>query len=157
MVGGSVDAAGVAHIQAVPFRSVTCGSMHACGVTESGELWCWGVNRWETPVRVDHEPRLVATASDVATAAAGDGFIVYVNRGGNVRQLGRYGGLLASVDDVIPENRTWASVSVNREHACGLTPSGEAWCWGQSVDPAPKPLHRIDCVIDGRASSASPR
>jgi alpha-tubulin suppressor-like RCC1 family protein len=43
------------------------------------------------------------------------------------------GGLAGTAPRGIATRVRFASVAVGNEHACALTPTGEAWCWGQNA------------------------
>jgi len=40
----------------------------------------------------------------------------------------------------LPAGTTFTAISVGDFHACGLTPDGVAWCWGQWFGPLPRRL-----------------
>jgi hypothetical protein len=84
------------------FTTLTVGGFHACGLTPHGQAYCWGENR---------------------NGELGDG-----TRSGGLTPVQVAGGI------------TFSSLSAGRappvaladvgEHTCGLTPAGQAYCWG---------------------------
>jgi hypothetical protein len=95
---------------AVRFREVSAGPAATCALTDAGAAHCWGLN---PPVPLAGPPGVL---------------------------VGDESGLLGvgSRDRVVARPRpvaglpALASVSVGDGHACGLTPDGEAWCWGHN-------------------------
>ena len=86
-----------------PFVSVGTGGIHACGLAEDGRAWCWGHN--------DRGQLGVATTPD--RCIVGDLPVPCAKAAIPVQTEVRFSEL-ASGD----------------YHACGLSVSGVAWCWG---------------------------
>lgn len=131
--------------------SIMGGDRHACLLTSSGDVWCWGDNshgqlggvadeRAESPIRVElPEPmqRLSAGAAHVCAISASQR--LYCWGDDSEGQLGRSrpdtdagapfsaGGLPQAVD-LDP----WISVAAGQHHTCGVKSDGSAWCWGRN-------------------------
>jgi hypothetical protein len=98
------------------FASVSAGGLHTCGVTPARAAFCWGSNVYG---QLGNGPGVFVPGRD-ATSPVG-----VVN----------YTGL--------PD---FVSVSARAGHSCGVTPVGEAYCWGYTPDgcgssgPSPHPF-----------------
>jgi alpha-tubulin suppressor-like RCC1 family protein len=139
----------------VAFRSVSAGYFHTCGVARDGTTYCWGRNEQgevgttartasTTPVRVAG-----GLASRLVMAAPEFDFSCAVGPNGTLRCWGSgcYGQLgLDTLTEMcgtppMPCSTTPAAVrtpeaiqavSGNFSHACALTTSGAALCWGDN-------------------------
>ena len=141
----------VAVASTVKFASIEAGQRHTCGLTSGGAGWCWGRNnagqlgdgtttRRSTPVQVIMPAgvtlqQLAAGGTDFndftcGLSSSGSAYCWGSNSRG---QLGR--GTQDFVPHVSPApvsgNRTFASIALGLgDHACGLTATGSAFCWG---------------------------
>ncbi len=129
------------------FASLSGGDFHTCGVTVSGEAYCWGLNRKGqlgngTGDRADSTtPRLVSgglvfrsvTAGDSYTCGIGTNDVAYCWGYNGEPTLGRETG---DFNDPVPAavagGLLFASVSSSWFHTCGLTTGGVAYCWGDN-------------------------
>ena len=133
----------------VTWRSVTMGQQNACGVTTTGDAYCWGgngagsigngtaENEVPSPSLVLGGPWASVTPSDHDTSTCG------VTVAGAAYCWGREttGDLgngpepaqiqLSPSPVVTPEGVTWASIDVVGATTCGLTTTGAAYCWGR--------------------------
>lgn len=127
-----------------PFVSVTTGSLHSCGVTEAGSVYCWGWNRdgqlgdgstsdRSRPVRAQAGGvafTAVTAGGGHTCALAGDGraFCWGFNLNGQVG------------DGTLNNSRTaptqvaggllFTQLSAGGSYTCGITTGQEAYCWG---------------------------
>ena len=127
------------------WASISAGGNFSCGVTTSGEGYCWGYNYWRQLGDGTRTNRLVPTAvsgghtwASISTGryhscgvtTSGDG---YCWGYGNYGRLGNGSTAHRSVPTLVSGAHTWASIAAgNRYHTCGVTTSGEGYCWGRN-------------------------
>lgn len=126
--------------------AITVGSHHACALTTTGGVKCWGYNTWgqlgddtsterHTPVDVS------GLTSGIAAIAAGDSHTCAVTTTGGVKCWGRNGyGQLG--DNTTTARSTAVAVSgltsgvsaigAGYSHSCALTTAGGVKCWGDN-------------------------
>jgi alpha-tubulin suppressor-like RCC1 family protein len=131
------------------FRSISAGSAFTCAVSTDNVAYCWGFNGKGNLARgsVDESthplPRPIGRG--VLSVAAGVDFACALDLEGNPFCWGddhraRLGSAAAPsagpATTPVPVNGThrFASLSAGRAHACGLTSSGGALCWGSNAD-----------------------
>ncbi|AKF06368.1 RCC1 domain-containing protein [Sandaracinus amylolyticus] len=103
-----------------PVRRVALGWQHACAVTESGRLWCWGRD-------------VAAEASGVRPDAPECG-IEYCR---------------ARPVEVLPfeEGRGAVDVALGDSYSCALMEDGSIQCWG-GARPTPEALTRTPALVE---------
>jgi hypothetical protein len=130
------------HLSAAGFGQ--SGASSACGVTDAGEVWCWGDNVFgklgdgtltssEVPVRVASQVAFIRVEVGAfhacALTAAGElwcwGEQETEHGGLGSRPPGYYSTPVA----VAPDHR-FLDLSLGRDFTCGLTADGVAYCWG---------------------------
>jgi alpha-tubulin suppressor-like RCC1 family protein len=129
------------------WRALTAGRYHTCGVTTEGDGYCWGDNQTgqvgyggEDDSNV---PLLVAGGHEWVMIDAGAGHTcgvtvqmdAYCWGDGSAGQLG--GGdsvAVAGTPVLVTGGRKWATVDAGKDHSCGVTRGGAAWCWGDDTD-----------------------
>jgi alpha-tubulin suppressor-like RCC1 family protein len=137
------------------FVALTLDISHACGLTASDSLFCWGSNihgqlaadTLQTPrcstgagapffctvSPVYAAPGLAArrvSAGSTHTCAltpAGDGYCWGSNQYG---VLGNPAALGGRVPVLVSGNHVWTTISAGADHSCALETGGAAWCWG---------------------------
>ncbi|NNK49067.1 MAG: hypothetical protein HKP01_09365 [Gemmatimonadetes bacterium] len=138
----------------VAFTTVVAGYYQSCALAESGQMYCWGRNDQGQIGDGSSQNRFtpVPVAGDLTFRAlgGGDAFMCGITTGGSTWCWGsnRNGELgdpnlpnqVVPVEvDGLPELRrvygaggafTLPSAPA---YACGLTASGEAWCWGGTI------------------------
>lgn len=129
------------------FRALYAGVSHTCALTPDGEAWCWGAdtygqtgraraNRKHIPGRVEGSQRFITLAlGSVFSCGLGTDSAAYCWGTGGRRGRAQSWVLGSNSDStVIPVRANisapLASIVANANHACALTPEGEAWCWG---------------------------
>ncbi len=86
------------------FRTLGGGDAFMCGVSSTGTTWCWGSNRSGEL----GDPSLPARSAPVRVEGLPE-----------LRQIHGAGGAF--------------TLSSALAYACGLTATGEAWCWGGAI------------------------
>ncbi len=146
--GGTPDASSAdAAVDAAPppdpskVIQIIAGTQHACGLKESGGVWCWGSGEMgqlpgvssTVPVEIAGLPR------DLVQLAAGDYHTCGVTRRGTVRCWGsNQGGALGPNTNVmgrIGELEGLSeieAVTAGNGHSCALTRTKTVICWGNA-------------------------
>ena len=130
--------------------AVVSGALdHTCGVTTSGEGYCWGGNEGgrlgdgTTTERLT--PVAVSGALSFAALSAGGTFTCGVTTGGEAYCWGRnFDGQLGDGSTTnrltpvaVSGSLNFATVSAGAlSHNCGVTTDGEVYCWGGSTSGA---------------------
>jgi alpha-tubulin suppressor-like RCC1 family protein len=122
------------------FQKLALATALACGLTTAGEAWCWGAGALGTTVASESSTPLLVEGGHTFVDLA-----MTFNTGCGLTATGRVwcwgqdsDGVLGPNPQasyaVIPIEMThlpaFASLFASPTHFCGLTPSGEAWCWG---------------------------
>jgi len=143
-----------------PVISLAVGYDHACGLTASGNAYCWGANASGqlgdgslvdrgAPVRVAQTVPFVALAAGTmhtcALAADGTTYCCGLNDNGELGQgtttgprspcqspsdSNRIVGNCSPLPVLVSGNLHFSSIVSGGNHTCALTPNGDAYCWG---------------------------
>lgn len=89
------------------FKSLTVGYFTACGLTTQGDAFCWGLN----------------DMGQLGSGFVGGRYLPQI-------QMNDYG---MPIPQLVVGQHHFVSLSVGAFHACGLTQSGEAFCWGHNA------------------------
>jgi alpha-tubulin suppressor-like RCC1 family protein len=128
------------------FVALVGGAEHTCGIATNGAAYCWGYNAFGqlgnasvprftsalTPVLVDggHTFASLGTGDShtCGVTASGSGYCWGWNQNG---QLGD-GSTESSRGSPAPVagGLQFTAIVGGRDHSCGLTTTGSAWCWG---------------------------
>lgn len=125
-----------------PFASVSAGGGYSCGVTPSGEGYCWGLNDagqlgdGTTTDRV--LPVAVSGGLSFASIHAGSSVtcgitvsdVAYCWGANNSGQLGDGTTVDRNMPVAVAGGLTFSEVSSYGSHTCGVTTSQAAYCWG---------------------------
>ena len=127
----------------VPMKSLTAGGANSCGVTASGNGYCWGYNGdGQLGISGDTTDKLVPTAVTGGAVwsgiDAGDSMTCGIKTADQsawcwgVGALGDGAGWQAgtSVAKQVSGGATWSKVVGGTEVACGIKSDGTLWCWG---------------------------
>jgi Regulator of chromosome condensation (RCC1) repeat len=168
---GSDDAEGTksnTSVWATPVRSVRCSAAHTTVLTEDGQVYCFGSNRWGQCAVEQHKddqgihffdpvpvmlPGLVGTVASIdsglqhciALSTTGQ---VFVWGKGNHGQLGN--GTFESSNHPLlvtfPKNErvVISSVSAGFAHTAALSNNGDVFVWGKSMSIVPKSGNPFD-------------
>jgi alpha-tubulin suppressor-like RCC1 family protein len=129
------------------FRQISAGGGGACAVTADGDAYCWGLNQFgqlgngsssppfNVPTKVIgglqftqvtgggvHNCGLVGSGQAYCWGQAGDGQLGNGQSGSETR--------IAQPDPVLG-GHNFKELSAGTYHTCGVTTSGEAYCWGR--------------------------
>lgn len=127
------------------FQSISAGREWTCGLS-SGAAYCWGYNPYgqlgdSTTTFSQLSPVRVATALSFQSIAASTGQftcglattgLAYCWGDNTYGQLGigTPGGIHLAPNVAVGGGRVFQSIAVGAYHACGLTSTGAAYCWG---------------------------
>lgn len=129
----------------LPFRQVSAGTYHTCGVTVTDEPYCWGFNASgqlgtgddrNSPVPVFGDfGRLFSTISAGQQHTCGSDFLMCWGNN-DYAQLGLGDKLSRSapefIDFFVRLGLTPGQVSAGGYHTCVVTVEDTAWCWGRN-------------------------
>jgi alpha-tubulin suppressor-like RCC1 family protein len=166
------------------FRSISAGNNLTCGLTTEGLALCWGINTsGELGIgSVDDRPHAAPEPNGrgVTAVVAGMRFGCGLDESGHAFCWGDdYQGRLGSdaatglvyAPSPLPVNggHRFVTLAAGSTHSCGLTPQGEAYCWGNNLfgglardpdavgasrEPLPVPGHRFAALSIGRGDHA---
>jgi alpha-tubulin suppressor-like RCC1 family protein len=126
--------------------------VHSCGLSGRNQIYCWGTSTYgelgsssslatcggvgqlcsATPVLATSTTAIGITAGDMFTCALDESGAAYCWGGNFYGQLGVGGGATAptSVLQPVTGGHQFTQLAAGRFHACGITTSGDAYCWG---------------------------
>lgn len=136
---------------AVAFANVQAAVTHSCGLKFNGRAYCWGDNSYSelgtgaisfggpVPVAV----RVPQTLTDIAVGSniSERSFTCVLANDGvascwGASENGQTGTGATNFVDLLPEpvagNLSFRAMAAGGAHACGLTTSGAAYCWGDN-------------------------
>ena len=126
------------------FKAITAGFRQACGLTSSGQAYCWGNNAYGELGDGSWDD------SYLPTPVAGGLTFVAIKAGGNTCALREDGApfcwgwndsdidskqftggvsLQTNTPVVVPGGRVFTSLTVGQYHACGVQSGAGAYCW----------------------------
>jgi alpha-tubulin suppressor-like RCC1 family protein len=128
------------------WASISAGHDVSCGITTSGDAYCWGENGngelgdGTTDDSDESGPQLVIGGHEWTMVSVGEYHVCGVTTSGAAYcwgynddgQLGdsTYGDTLEDGPSLVAGSINWASISAGVWHTCGLSTSGVAYCWG---------------------------
>ncbi len=138
-IGAETDADVPVRTAAPALHTIDAGDSHTCGVTLAGALWCWGKALRGAIAGIEDStiaPREIVasgiTQVDVdglITCVVDDAAHILCSGQNAAGQTGQPPGVTLALERA--DTRTdWASITAQRNHACGTTAGGETYCWG---------------------------
>ncbi len=128
---------------AIRLTELSAHQFHTCGLTAEGSVYCWGENGTgalgDGTTDDRHTPVPVQLPGTALSVSAGGYHSCALLLGGEAYCWGRNGGGSLGVeseeDIVLTPSRVkgefeWTSIDTGYGQVCGLTPTGEAYCWG---------------------------
>lgn len=97
---------------AVTWTEITAGRDHTCGLTDAGEIFCWGLNSLGQLGTASSETCTDEISSETHPCSTTP----------------------LPVDDPASGPVTWASVDAGGDHTCAVTTGNEAFCWGSDSE-----------------------
>lgn len=146
-IGTRIDAmhpSGLTGGGALVFLSIDAGTQFTCGVTETGEAYCWGANdrgqlgnaatpRSLTPAAVIGGVRFRSIAAGGEfTCGVSDTGLVYCWGANESGQLGRGDTAESSRPLPVASSVRFVSVTAGGSHACAIAEDSTAYCWGNN-------------------------
>lgn len=151
-IGDFGDSTGVYEPTAVDiemqFKDISCGNHHTCGLTDGGEIYCWGFNESGqlgdnskenrlSPVKVNtavlFNHIVLGSESSYGLTDSGD---IYSWGENHYGQLGN-GTSGADSFELTPAKINtsikFEKISPGIDHVCGLDSIGTAYCWGYNM------------------------
>lgn len=130
------------------FRQVSAGATHSCGVTTENRAWCWGDNAsgqlgTGSAGSPAYGPVSVVGDTQFTHIAAGDNYTCAIATDGHLwcwgdnaeGQLGFDKAEVSSLSAPGPVDSApqFTALSAGTNHACGVNPQQEIWCWGSNA------------------------
>ncbi len=134
------------------FSSISSGNVYTCALTTEGEAWCWGRNHVGQLGTGDTDTRFVpapvqtslrfswiggkrddgTSGATCAIALDGKAYCWGSNDGGALGD----GGVVeqSAVPLAVSGDLTFTQLSTVSLRSCGVTSTGEGYCWGASAD-----------------------
>ena len=137
------------------FTDITAGQNHACGLTASGEIYCWGSDQngqlgndanltdQATPVKVN-------ATGEFTKVSAGQNFTCAIKTDGSLLcwgdntsdQIGNSAAdatrepepYAVSTTGLGASHSKFIDIATGKTHACALTTAGKVWCWGDDTN-----------------------
>ncbi|WP_158501856.1 Ig-like domain-containing protein [Vitiosangium sp. GDMCC 1.1324] len=157
-----------------PLSQLSAGSRHSCGLTSTGQAWCWGNNSLGQLGVNDFCPGPVCGDNQVPSPVAGDLRFTRIDSGSDHTcaldadnqawcwgadasgQLGggavstqtcRDGAPCATSPRAVVGKLAFQDIDAAMGTTCGLTTSGELYCWGQNLGPTPTRMEGLPAFV----------
>ncbi|MEM9192190.1 MAG: hypothetical protein AAGF12_23660 [Myxococcota bacterium] len=129
------------------FASLACGDFHTCGLTEDGEVWCWGgngngnlgrgdiegANFRPEPVNGGFRFTQLSSGRSHNCAVRDDGAILCWGRN-DEGELGLGDTLTRTEPTIVPSSLEWRDVALGERHSCAIDSGDRIFCWGMNSE-----------------------
>jgi alpha-tubulin suppressor-like RCC1 family protein len=114
--------------------TVDAGSSFACGISEAGNLYCWGssADGRNGFTEIKDVPTQLGSFSDWSQVSAGEASGCAIRAGGILYCWGYFLGEILPLTQ-IGTATDWISVSAGGAHTCGIRRGGALYCWGDNT------------------------
>ncbi|MEP7344259.1 MAG: Ig-like domain-containing protein [Gemmatimonadaceae bacterium] len=136
------------------FQALSVGDLHSCGLSPSGEAYCWG---WNANGQLGNGKVSALEGGEAMPVAVGGGFssfaVISAGRShtcaltaagqaycwgkNETGQLGTGTTTSSSLPLPVVGGLTFVSITEGDDHTCALTTAGRAYCWGINGDGRP--------------------
>jgi alpha-tubulin suppressor-like RCC1 family protein len=142
--GGALPS--LATVAQVRFDSVTVGGGHACAISTSKQVYCWGADsagqlgdlrriHSTTPIPISSILPFSSITAGRSHTCGISGGQAYCWGDNALGQLGRgTSGDSSDVPRPVAGGATFTAISAGGDRTCGLTSAGAALCWGDFVE-----------------------
>lgn len=134
---------------ATDWKYVDTGDLHTCAIKQSGELYCWGDDRFEqlgngtSEVGTKNLPQAVTAGMLWRQVSAGlrhtcgidlqDQLWCWGTNDDGVLGLGITDDAHQEADPVqVAPGTSWAEITAGNNHSCGIQMDGRLFCWGSN-------------------------
>lgn len=154
---------------AIVFKMIAAGQHHTCGVSTQLEVYCWGDNKGgqlgTSSVQIATTPLRVAGIPAVHDLAVGNFQTCSLTLSGEtwcwgrneVGQLGQ--GVITDKSEAplrVAGAPAFRSIASKWNWTCGLTSTGNAWCWGDNTLGQLGVKSNVTCEGTGKHCLAAP-
>ena len=129
------------------FHALSAGWVANCGITQDGQVWCWGggaydgrgylgdgeLRRATSPVRVQADsPFVSVTLGDGHSCALTRSGVAYCWGQNDLGQVGDGTRIDRAVPVRVASTHTFKQLSAGAYHVCGITTDETVMCWGDN-------------------------
>jgi len=124
----------------LPFKDITAGLYHTCGLSPTGNVYCWGLNNYgqvgnDTTVSTNTPLQILDPATGAvqfSSVKAGSFYTCGLTTAGSVYCWGNnyFVNFQESRPKLVSGTLVVRSLAVGNYHACGIASDGRAFCWG---------------------------
>ena len=124
------------------FSRIFAGGYTTCGLTSSGDPYCWGMSLGGAQPPTNATPTLVPGSVQFVSLTGGSSHIcgltaagiAYCWGAGGFGQLGTGAQVAESVPTRVATPLAFTHIAAGGSHTCAVTTTGEVYCWGSNTD-----------------------